>query len=229
MHPNPPREFRYERKFLVNEMNQHQVMSLVKRHPGLFYQPYPPRFINNFYLDTKSLAHYQDNVVGSMHRQKVRIRWYHDLFGHIQKPVLEFKIKQGWVGTKQQYPMAPFTLDNNFSHDDYEDLVLRSDLPPLVSQYMLTLDIALLNHYHRYYFATHDNRYRLTVDSGLTFHKVNRQKNSFLRKSVDHRTVIVEFKYSPEHDSQAMRISAFFPFGVTKSSKYVQGIERVYW
>ena len=102
--------YRYERKFLVDQLDQHQVMGLIKRHPSMFSEPFPPRFINNFYLDTANMEHYHDNVVGAADRRKVRIRWYGDLMGQIERPVLEFKIKHGLVGTKRNYPYPSFHL-----------------------------------------------------------------------------------------------------------------------
>ena len=91
------REYRYERKFLVDQLDVHQVLALVKLHPAMFYQPYPPRYVNNLYLDTEGLDNYQDNVSGVGDRRKVRLRWYGDLFGDVDRPVLEFKIKRGWA------------------------------------------------------------------------------------------------------------------------------------
>ena len=48
---------RYERKFVVEaaEMSLHQVRAAVKLHPAFFRQTYPPRFINNIYLQNKKL------------------------------------------------------------------------------------------------------------------------------------------------------------------------------
>jgi len=40
--------------------------------------------------------------------------------------------------------------------------------------------------------------------------------------------VIIEIKYAKDLDDIAGKISGFFPFTLTKSSKYVQGIESVY-
>jgi hypothetical protein len=40
---------------------------------------------------------------------------------------------------------------------------------------------------------------------------------------------VVELKYQIEDDPRAQRIAAAFPFRMTRSSKYVQGIERVYF
>lgn len=41
---------------------------------------------------------YQDNLIGISDRMKVRIRWYGALLGLIEEPVLELKIKRGFLG-----------------------------------------------------------------------------------------------------------------------------------
>jgi hypothetical protein len=58
MQKPPEAEFRYERKFLVEELDAHQVKLLVRLHPALFYQPYPPRQVNSLYLDSPELEDY---------------------------------------------------------------------------------------------------------------------------------------------------------------------------
>ena len=223
------KEYRYERKFLVDQLDRHQIRALIKQHPNMFYEPYPPRFVNNLYLDTKDLENYEDNVNGAMQRRKVRVRWYGDMLGDVSKATLEFKVKRGLVGAKSQYPFGDFTLDVGFSDKYYHDLLGKSDLPESVKVYMQDLNVVLLNRYYRRYYATRDERYRVTLDTDLTFVKVNLLNNRFLHKQIDYTNLVVELKYLPEHDEQANRVSAYFPFGVTKSSKYVQGIERVYF
>jgi SPX domain protein involved in polyphosphate accumulation len=223
------RGYRYERKFLVENLDHHQVIALIKRHPYMFYQPYPPRFINNFYLDTAEMANYYDNVSGAGERRKVRLRWYGKLFGMINKPALEFKIKRGLVGTKRLYPLDGFQLGVGYSSGELRQLGKHSGLPEEIKFVLLTQEIVLLNRYYRHYFATRDNRFRLTVDTQLSFYRVSRFNNQFAHSQQDYRNVIVELKYGKADDMEAQRVSGYFPFRVTKSSKYVQGIERVYF
>jgi SPX domain protein involved in polyphosphate accumulation len=222
------REYRYERKFLVDQLDAHQARVLIRRHPGLFYSPYPPRYINNFYLDTKDMQHYHDNIDGSMERRKVRVRWYGDALGQINKPTLEIKIKQGMVGTKLHYPTAGFRFDNNFSDRYFHQILAASDFPDLVKEQLNRLNVVLFNRYFRRYFATRDGRFRVTLDTKLSYSQIRPLRASLIHHQTDHRHIVVELKYSPEHDTQANRISAWFPFSVTKSSKYVMGIEQVY-
>jgi SPX domain protein involved in polyphosphate accumulation len=228
MNGRQTREFRYERKFLVDQLDAHQVRALIKLHPSMFYEPYPPRYVNNLYLDTVGLENYFDNVAGAGERHKVRIRWYGELFQDVKQPMLEFKGKSGLVGTKQRYPFAPFTLDDRFCHRYYQEILGQTDLPGHVKQVMRELNVVLCNRYYRWYFATRDQRFRVTVDAEMTFYQVKKANNRFVHKYVNHNHVVVEMKYAKPLDVQADRVSGFFPFSVTKNSKYVTGIERVY-
>lgn len=225
---DPQQISRYERKFLVDQLDQHQVRAIVKRHPGMFIEPYPPRYVNNIYLDTLDMENYYDNVGGFMDRQKVRIRWYGELFGKIEKPLLEFKIKHGLAGNKIQYPFTPFIIGKGFSDAYFKKISRTADLPDHVKTYLRDVNIALLNCYYRWYFVTVDGKYRLTIDAKLTYHNANQLKNSFMHRQVDYNSIVVELKYQVEDENHAGKISAYFPFTVSKSSKYVMGIERVW-
>jgi SPX domain protein involved in polyphosphate accumulation len=222
------RPYRYERKFLADEMSVHQVRALIKLHPAMFIEPYPPRYVNNIYLDTPMLDCYAENVYGGKDRRKVRIRWYGELFGRIQKPVLEFKIKDGLVGTKESYPFSPFMLDEQFNHACYHDAIQSSQLPQEIKYYLRDLEPSLVNRYFRWYYATIDGRYRVTADTEMCFHNIRRHWNPFQYCVRDHRNIIVELKYDIQHEVHVERISRYFPFSVTRNSKYVQGIEQVY-
>jgi hypothetical protein len=88
----------------------------------------------------------------------------------------------------------------------------------------------LFNRYHRHYYATHDGTFRLTVDTQLVFYKANgRFGNQFAHHQENARGLIVELKYENEQEPQANRVAGYFPFRVTRNSKYVEGIERVYF
>lgn len=220
--------YRFERKFLVDQLDQHQVMGLIKRHPRMFYQPYPPRFVNNFYLDTADMVNYHDNVVGAANRRKVRVRWYGELMGLIESPVLEFKIKRGLAGTKRSHPLPGFVLERGFGTPMVMRGLVAADLPYAVKSYLQTVDIVLLNSYHRRYYVSKDGVFRLTLDTGMAFYRISRLGNALAHVQTDRRNVVVELKYGVDDDVSAYKVSSAFPFRVTKSSKYVQGIERVY-
>jgi hypothetical protein len=222
--------FRYERKFLVEDLLPCQVEALIKQHPHMFRQPYPPRSVNNLYLDTPAMDNYYDNVDGAEQRRKVRVCWYGDPSGEIAHPMLEIKVKQGLVGTKYTYPLCPFRLDSCFCDAVLQHSFADADLPPAVRLALRGLDVVLFNRYYRYYYATRAGDFRLTMDTTLEFYRViGLSGRPFTHHQRASRDVVVELKYEMDQEPQANRISGFFPFPVTRNSKYVQGIERVYF
>jgi len=224
------RTFRYERKFLVEDLMSFQVEVLIKQHPRLFSAPYPPRYVNNLYLDTPGMVNYFDNVAGATQRRKVRVRWYGDPFGEITRPMLEIKRKDGLVGTKHTFPLAAFQMDAGFCDRVFQRIITESDLPPNTRLALRGLRVVLFNRYYRHYYATCEGDFRITVDTHMEFYKVNGVfGNQFVHHQFNARDVIVELKYEIEQESQAHHVVSFFPFRPTRSSKYVQGVERVYF
>jgi len=222
--------FRYERKFLVDDRQIWQVKSIIKLHPGMFHATYPPRNVNNLYLDNEDMQNYYDNVNGAQERRKVRIRWYGQAFGVIQHPILEIKVKNGWVGTKYDYPLKPFRVDVGFNHHSLISMMKESDLPENVLQEMSCLRSTLFNRYFRYYYASREGNFRVTLDSELSFFKANAPiTNSFLHHQTNQRALVVELKYEINQDQIASKVASYFPFRVTRNSKYVEGVERVYF
>jgi len=225
----PLEHYRYERKFLVDRMDGHQIRALILQHPAMFVMPYPPRWVNNIYLDTPQLDNYADNVNGAVDRCKVRLRWYNRLFNKPNRAVLEFKIKRGLVGKKIQYPLGPFTLDTQFNRHRLASYFSGCELPPQVKIVVGGQIPVLVNRYQRWYFATWDGRFRVTVDSEMVFYHVGLLENSFLYRHEGDRLKVVELKYQREDDLLASRIASGLPFSVYKNSKYVYGMDCVYW
>ena len=52
--------------------------------------------------------------------------------------------------------------------------------------------------------------------------------NSFLNKLSDTYNVILELKYNMDNEDDSSYITEVFPFRLTKNSKYVVGIEKMY-
>ncbi len=224
------RSYRYERKFLVEDLQPFQVKALIKQHPRLFHEPYPPRNVNNLYLDTPDLVNYYDNVDGASRRRKIRVRWYGAEFGQIKQPMLEVKVKDGLVGTKHTYPLASFRLDAKFCDRALQKILSESDLPDEVRFILRGIDVVLFNRYYRHYFTDQEKAFRLTMDSVMIFYKVNGLfGNQFIHRQTDHCNTVVELKYEVDQETKAGRVAGYFPFRMTRNSKYVQGMERVYF
>ena len=219
---------RYERKYLVENTSFAEINRVCLLHPKGFRPLFVPRTINNIYFDTAGLRDYVDNVEGEQHRVKVRIRWYGELLGHKLKPVLEYKVKNGLMGYKNAYRLSPFTLDKSFNKEAFLQVVEASELPYHVRKELSSLHPMLLNQYHRHYYMSFDGKFRITVDSNLSFHKISFQNPVALEKSIKRNALVVEMKYAAEDDEEARNISTLFPFPLTKNSKYIEGIDRLY-
>jgi SPX domain protein involved in polyphosphate accumulation len=228
MNSSSTRDYRYERKFLVENLETGQVRLIIRRHPSMFHEPYPPRRVNNLYLDTRDLDNYLANINGAAYRSKVRIRWYGQIFDHIPKPVLEFKIKNGLVGTKHSFPFPAFALETGFSRKDIQHLISQSELPGETRNLLRGLEVVLCNSYKRSYFASKDKCFRLTVDNDMVYYRVNPFNNKFRDFARDDNHVIVELKYDKPYETSAERVSKYLPFRITRSSKYVTGMESIY-
>jgi SPX domain protein involved in polyphosphate accumulation len=222
-------ERRYERKFSISELNRYEIKSIITSHPAIFSEIYNERFINNLYLDNFNMDSYFESVIGSKERMKIRIRWYGNLFGFIEKPTLEFKIKSGLLGKKINCPLVSFDISLNCCLDTMIGDVLRnSEIAPSLKRRIICLEPSILNRYRRKYFQSADRNYRITVDSDMEFLRVNRLNNTFLCRWRDCVTTVIELKYDEKHAEGVDSLVGRFPFRINKHSKYVSGIERIY-
>lgn len=219
---------RYERKFFVSNLHVKEVETIVRLHPALFSEVFHERTVNNIYFDTHEHESFVANVDGSAQRTKVRIRWYGDMFGHIASPVLEVKRKNGNVGQKKSSALVPFDLGGQFTRETAGSCFSRSTLPEGVRHAVGALVPALLNSYTRRYFRSADGKYRITLDTHFVFYRLGPRVNPFTSELHDRNSIILELKYDKAADQDAHRITNYFPFRMTKSSKYVIGINELY-
>lgn len=213
---------------MIEHMHKHEVEVLIKRNSGKFSPVFKPRKINNIYFDTFDLSSYYDNVEGNSLRTKIRIRWYGKLLGKILKPVLEYKLKDGLMGRKESYLLHEFFLDEHTTAADLKHWILNSDLPNKIKYEVANLRPTLLNSYKRSYFLSFNNVCRITVDHNLKFYRLQLVGNSFFQTEREQEIVIVELKYKQKDDPIARIVSSELPFKLTKSSKYIMGMEKVY-
>jgi hypothetical protein len=128
---------------------------------------YPPRQVNNVYFDTATFTGLNANVDGVGDRAKLRLRWYGDEVTRIADAHLELKRKQGMAGWKES---AAITGDFNLTAltwPAFTSALRRADAPE-ARRWLERFTIpALINAYHRAYYATPDGVLRLTVDTDL--------------------------------------------------------------
>jgi hypothetical protein len=219
---------RYERKFVVQEGHSAEILALVRHHPALFREIYHQRAINNLYLDTPGRAHYQDHVHGLANRLKVRIRWYGPLHGHVERPVLERKIKAGSVATKASNLLASFTLNGTFPLQTITHALQSSELDPQMRHGLGYLDPSLVNRYQRRYFLSADSHFRLTMDTGLECYGLSRTTGHLFPIPGAYPSVILELKFDAQHATTAAQVTNAFPFRLTRCSKYVLGMDALH-
>lgn len=219
---------RYERKFFISELSKYEIETIVKLHPAMFDEIYYERNVNNIYFDSFDMANFFDNVDGLSQRVKFRIRWYGELLGSIEKPVLEVKIKQGQLGGKLHYPLDSFCLDENLTNDKMREIISVANIPTELKYILLSLNYTLLNRYTRKYYQSKDKKYRITIDSNMKYVQLSHLYNTYLNELVDYSNNILELKYDKEDDEGARIITGHFLFRMTKSSKYVTGIEMLH-
>ena len=83
------------------------------------------------------MENYQDNINGHPKRLKIRIRWYNNTFGAIERPVLELKIRENHLGSKLSFPLISFVLDKNFSREKIAYAFQNSVVEILVKKSLL--------------------------------------------------------------------------------------------
>lgn len=212
---------RLERKYLIQGLSLKSILLLIKLHPASFSVAYPPRKVLNIYFDTLDYCNFHDSVDGLAERVKIRWRWYHtDCPG--KKIYLEWKAKNNhYIYKKSQ----PYQLPKNFSISQLPSLTTTSNLDFFEKEVVKNLKPVLFNAYKRYYFTSQNKKVRLTLDTDLTSKRIYGRcfvlGPQGLRKDRD--VCIIEMKYAPENEESVETISKYFPFLLTRQSKYVQG------
>tara|TARA_B100000780_G_scaffold144024_1_gene100746 strand:+ start:220 stop:906 length:687 start_codon:yes stop_codon:yes gene_type:complete len=219
--------YRYERKFLIDTLSLLQIESIVRSHPAKFEESYKPRKVNSLYLDDINMQNVEDNLAGINNREKERIRWYGETFGKIKSPVLEIKIKRGLLGAKELHPLKTFSLDSGFGKKSIQKIFESSNIPEYNMHILGLRNPTILDVYTRKYLISSDKKFRLTIDFNIEYFKINQLYNTFLEKISSHN-VVMELKYDAQFDNEAEQITNYFPFRVTKSSKYVSGADYFY-
>jgi hypothetical protein len=216
---------RYERKCLVRGLSLPEVTTVIHRHPAVFREAYPARWVNNVYFDTHALNAYYDHIHGISERVKHRVRWYGPFSSEVPKPVLERKYRQGSVGGKASDALSGFELNGHPVGDCLESALERSALPERLRAEIHHLQPTLLNRYRRRYFVSASGRFRLTVDSELQFGKASWTHPRLAMSSLGAPLVVIELKFDLRHADEAAAVTNAFPFGLTRCSKYVLGMQ----
>jgi len=222
-----PPNLRYERKFVTDGFSPAEVLARIRRHPCAFREVYPPRVVNNIYLDSPSRRDYHDHINGVANRTKTRVRWYGPQFESAERPTLERKLKKGMVSGKTGHPLPKLSINGGCVRSLLTRNFETADFPPAIRLALQHMEPALFNRYRRHYFLSGDGRFRLTVDNDLQFAGV--QPNGRPTPFCGHApaVVIIELKFGPELAESAGLLTNIFPFRLNRFSKYVAGIQNM--
>lgn len=223
--------WRFERKFYIQDHSLHEIENEILRHPAVFRKIHHVRQVNNIYFDTHGMQAFVDNIEGVPKRKKSRVRWYGETFGPVEKAKLEYKIKQGFLGRKEHFTVAPFTMDAETGTTNLLKALDTSNLPVWVKSELSQLNPKLLNCYKRKYYLSGDGKFRLTVDTDMRFMQPDSIHHGFNWHKVDQGNAVMELKYfgTEINDKEARNVASAFKFRMTKNSKYCNGIEFLYF
>jgi VTC domain len=220
--PNP----RYEKKFIAEGFTLPEVLAGVRRHRAAFREAYPPRVVNNLYLDSPTRRDYHAHINGAADRSKTRVRWYGPQFETVERPMLERKLKRGMVSGKEAHALGGVPINEGSLRARLDAAFEAASIPPMLRSALRHLEPALFNRFQRYYFVSGDGALRLTLDFGLQFAGVTYQRPKAINLSPPARTLILELKFGPESALDADVVTNSFPFRVARFSKYIVGVQQ---
>jgi SPX domain protein involved in polyphosphate accumulation len=219
--------WRYERKFEVIGRSLAELETLLRTHPAGFRTAFPAREVNNIYYDTHDLRSFRSHVNGSDSRYKLRIRWYGAEYGTVERPVLEMKVKQGMVGTKQRVELEPFANAPDTDIDALQPMVMGRIRSPRMLERMASSRPIVFNRYRRRYYESADRRFRITIDTELGFHDLGSRRIGTRQNWLERDLAVIELKYATDADQSAPDVVGALPFRLGKFSKYLRGISRL--
>jgi len=216
-------DLRYEIKLVCEGHRLPQARSWVRLHPAGLTVAYPPRRVNNVYLDTPHLNSFEANLAGLCTRQKLRLRWYGSSVLNIQ-PQLELKEKENLLGRKKRHkPPCRLNLTQSWA-----DILrtLRANVEPEWQMMLQTVSRPVLfNHYRREYYVTFDGAVRVTLDFSQAAYdqRFSLRPNLHLGLPIAD-SVVIEIKAARDQAQRLQEIAAAFPLPRSRNSKYAGSV-----
>ena len=215
--------FRYERKYVLENFQLVDIFEMIKNHQFQFKEIYYPRMINNIYIDTLRFKSFHQNLDGLKKREKYRIRWYGNLFGEI-KPKLEIKQKNSQLSSKKIVEINNISLNKESNVSEIRKKILLSKEINKKYKFLKFFYPTLLNRYKRKYFLSKDNKFRLTVDYELAYFCLFNTSKIFSNRKSNFSSYILELKYPRDYDNLAHFFPESMPLRLSRNSKYINGI-----
>ncbi len=219
---------RYEIKLVAHGLSLDLARAWVRTHSGAFVPSYPPRRVNNLYLDTHGLQWLEDSLEGISERRKVRVRWYGDAASDI-RGVLEVKRKLDQVSWKVRFALAgEYDLENG---PRWAAIIpeMMAGLPDWMKAEAGTDSTpVLINRYRREYYEDGERRVRITLDySQEVYDQRFSPYPNLSRRALSLDTLIIEVKGEVDAWERVKAVVSELPMSITRNSKYALGFEAI--
>jgi hypothetical protein len=215
---------RYEVKMVCLERQLPLVRAWLWLHPDAFVEAFPPRQVNNLYLDSQDLDCLNANLIGVSERSKLRLRWYGDNHTEVQG-ALELKRRSSQVGWKESCPI-PVKLD--LTRISWQELIwqLKEHARGNSAVWLSSADRpVLINSYTREYYVSADRQVRITLDyDQVVYEQVTYAAPNLVVRSPVEPCVVVEVKSDSDLHRRVSNVLTSFPVQTQRNSKYVDGV-----
>ena len=217
-------ELRHELKVVADSHRLAQARSWIRLHPAGFRTTFPPRLVNNLYLDTLHLNSFSANQAGVSIRQKLRLRWYGTTTLLTEQPILELKCKADLLGNKKLQALdCVLDWQRPYRH------ILQTIRDSAGEKWTAWLNAAgqpmLINQYRREYFGSIDGHLRATLDyAQVAYDQRLASRPNLQRPQPLASFVVIEMKAAPEYSSALEAAMAHFPLPRSRNSKYMNGV-----
>ena len=216
-------EFRYELKFVLNELQLSHLLVLIKEFG--FKKHFPKRNVNSIYFEDYNFSSVKDNISGISKRKKVRLRWYNK---NNTPPFLEIKKRSGRVGKKVKFN-TPFK-----NGDEVKKMTSKEISNVLNSKHFLDNKLLMDPNLKPLLFVSYDRDYlvsnqgiRLTIDKKIQFGSVSYFKSINSKKKFFYNKNIVELKFPLELKQFLKKTFKKTELIPSRHSKYLVGISKL--
>ena len=206
---------RYERKWVINNIDCNQVFILLLKSNFFFSYQYEDRYVNSIYFDDQNFSSIRQNLDGISEKKKYRLRWYGEL-SKISNPVFEIKNKSSFEVFKEN---IDFSIVDGFNLFAIKDLKKIEELVNTQFNFKNRIVPMLTTHYLRSYFVSSNKLIRATVDRNLKSIKLYQNKNTSIINQ--YNDIILELKYDLDLDDYVRDNFNNFSFRLSKNSKFI--------
>lgn len=220
-------DYRFEVKIPIPLNRLEYMLSWLRLSPLAFRQHHPDQYVNSVYFDSHQMACFSENLTGISNRNKMRIRWYHDITNS-GKAQLEFKQRRSGKGCKVIYPLQLNVDDPNISWSEHIKYC-QSQLPlQALSEWDSQTYPILLGRYKRQYLVSFCGRIRATLDCNMeVFDQRYWSKPNTTRSRKMGDYVLLELKCQDQHERLLSNLVSHCPLNPSRHSKYVNGVRHM--